>query len=241
VGICIAVVWIACTTVGSWAATEYDIKKLTETVARGGPTSAWLYEDSDGNLCANTTSATDPCTNNIDMGKATQLSFTMSGPFGPRTLTDGGTTSMKLSWPTASGTSGLAGMVDAKLPTLLDHEEEPMKSLIADAILKDVSFRCYVSIRKAVAQEISITVSDTKTGEQRTHTGKVDFLKMSMCYASSYKFNNNTAQQNGADCATKKKFEVTECTTAFGTTYKPCNKNFQYLQDHLQVVAAQLS
>merc|ERR1711957_921012 len=81
-----ALVLLLCASVGVHAGftKRFDLKSLAKMTPQGGLVNTWLYEkvvvevsgENRTVLCINTTEATDPCTDKIDMpGKDTDMSF----------------------------------------------------------------------------------------------------------------------------------------------------------------------
>merc|ERR1712166_1513880 len=128
-----ALVLLLCASVGVHAGVS--LKDLVEMVPQGGLVNTWLYENKDGHLCINTTSATDPCTDKIDMpsdgkgGKETDISFGLL-PSDDVSIKDGGTSAMKVTVTPKAGSSGIMAS-NSRAADLLNHDKDPMKTIIA--------------------------------------------------------------------------------------------------------------
>merc|ERR1711957_1109692 len=130
-----ALVLLLCASVGVHAGftKRFDLKSLAKMTPQGGLVNTWLYEkvvvevsgENRTVLCINTTEATDPCTDK-----------------------DGGTSAMKVTVTPKAGSSGIMAS-NSRAADLLDHDKDPMKTIIAGGKLKSVSYAVYATVKGA--------------------------------------------------------------------------------------------
>merc|ERR1712195_445386 len=176
-----ALVLLLCASVGVHAGVKQeDLVKMTP---QGGLVNTWLYEkvvveagENRTVLCINTTEATDPCTDKIDMpdrydgkdGKETDISFGFF-PSDDVSIKDGGTSAMKVTVTPKAGSSGIMAS-NSRAADLLDHDKDPMKTIIADGKLKSVSYAVYATVRKAEKEEIKFETWRKKNSREKSKT-----------------------------------------------------------------------
>merc|ERR1712166_296570 len=213
-----ALVLLLCASVGVHAGVS--LKDLVEMTPQGGLVNTWLYEKAvevsginTTVVCINTTNATDPCTHTIVMpgfgrnarhGRATYMSFglkkTDDTPFGDS----------KVTVTPKAGSSGIMAS-NSRAADLLNHDKDPMKTIIAGGKLKEVWCSVYATIRKKKDSLITFSLI-SNDDELMTYQGKLSVDKISMCYGVQYLTSSSSAAvPQGSTCASKKVFKVTEC------------------------------
>merc|ERR1740130_1854786 len=234
-----ALVLLLCASVGVHAGVK--LKDLVKMTPQGGLVNTWLYEkvvveagENRTVLCINTTEATDPCTNTIDMPAGeTDISFGLL-PSDDVSIKDGGTSAMKVTVTPKAGSSGIMAS-NSRAADLLNHDKDPMKTIIAGGKLKSVSYAVYASVR--IAKEVEITYDkwrqwkegctkkfwngaknkvDRKPCDKRdynhvVHEGKISYFKLSLCYGVSFKATDGTLTTQGSKCSSVKSFRVDYC------------------------------
>merc|ERR1740130_570988 len=225
-----ALVLLLCASVGVHAGVK--LEDLVKMTPQGGLVNTWLYEkvvveagENRTVLCINTTEATDPCTDKIDMpdrydgkdGKETDISFGFF-PSDDVSIKDGGTSAMKVTVTPKAGSSGIMAS-NSRAADLLNHDKDPMKTIIAGGKLKSVSYAVYATVRKAVKVEIPYDkIRPYKgTGDEKAdfghvqHKGKISYFKLSLCYGVSFTSTDDTVTPKGSECSSVKTFRVDEC------------------------------
>merc|ERR1712166_160772 len=176
-------------------------------------------------LCINTTSATDPCTDTIDMPAGeTDISFGFL-PSDDVSIKDGGTSAMKVTVTPKAGSSGIMAS-NSRAADLLNHDKDPMKTIIAGGKLKSVSYAVYATVRIARDKEIpydkwrymSSVCRDPKgqpckieNFNHQRHEGKISYFKLSLCYGVSFTSTDGTLTTKGSECSSVKSFRVNKC------------------------------
>merc|ERR1712166_1299134 len=85
---------------------------------------------------------------------------------------------------------------NSRVTDLLNHDKDPMKTIIAGGKLKSGS-----SKKPCQADE---------WGHVK-HEGKISYFKLSLCYGVSFTFTNGTHTPQGSECSSVKSFRVDEC------------------------------
>merc|ERR1740130_1190328 len=226
-----ALVLLLCASVGVHAGVKQeDLVKMTP---QGGLVNTWLYEkvvveagENRTVLCINTTEATDPCTDKIDMpdrydgkdGKETDISFGFF-PSDDVSIKDGGTSAMKVAVTPKANSSGIMAS-NSRAADLLNQDKEPMKTQICTEATEDrcggkldaVGYSVYATIRKE--KDSKITFNLMSDDVFTTYEGRLSVAKISMCYGVLFNFNppkSVIAVPQGSTCASKKVFKVTKC------------------------------
>merc|ERR1740130_744406 len=217
-----ALVLLLCASVGVHAGVK--LEDLVKMTPQGGLVNTWLYEkvvveagENRTVLCINTTEATDPCTDKIDMpdrydgkdGKETDISFGFF-PSDDVSIKDGGTSAMKVTVTPKAGSSGIMAS-NSRAADLLNHDKDPMKTIIAGGKLKSVSYAVYATVRKAEKEEITFDKIHEKWGTRVQHEGKISYFKLSLCYGVSFKATNDMVTTKGSACSSVKSFRVDVC------------------------------
>merc|ERR1712166_312255 len=150
-----------------------------------------------------------------DMAGETDISFGFL-PSDDVSIKDGGTSAMKDTVTPKAGSSGIMAS-NSRAADLLNHDKDPMKTIIADGKLKSVSYAVYVTVRKAEKKYITFdkihrrSVTAKNPNGEVQHEGKISYFKLSLCYGVSFTSTDGTLTTKGSECSSVKSFKVDEC------------------------------
>jgi len=182
-----ALVLLLCASVGVHAG--FKLESLVKMTPQGGLVNTWLYEkEPNGNvLCINTTEPKDPCTDTIDIiDKSGYMQFRMSAG-DEFSSTDKMTSAMKVTVTPKAGSSGIMAS-NSRAADLLNHDKDPMKTIIANGKLDSFWYSVFTTIRKQ--KDAVMTFSLISNDVSMTYEGKLSVDKISMCYGVTHKFSD---------------------------------------------------